>query len=94
MEITPEEILKVANLSRLEIDEKEVDVIADQIGNILNYITKLNELDTEGVKVTTHATSSHNAFREDKVVESLSQENVLQNAPRQNGESFVVPKVL
>ena len=62
--------------------------------NILTYIEKLNELDTEDIKPTTHAISIVNAFREDEVKSSLPKDKALANGPRQNGESFVVPRVI
>ena len=61
---------------------------------ILNYFDKLNELDTEGIAPTTHAISINNAFREDEIQASLSQEDALKNGPQQNGQAFVVPKVI
>ena len=68
--------------------------MASQLDQILSYVDKLNELDTNKVEPTTHAISITNAFREDSLRESLSQEEALSNGPRQNGESFVVPKVI
>jgi aspartyl-tRNA(Asn)/glutamyl-tRNA(Gln) amidotransferase subunit C len=57
-------------------------------------VAKLNELDTTGVEPTTHAISIVNAFREDEVKPSLERDESLANGPRQNGESFVVPRVI
>ena len=94
MQITPEEITKVAHLARLELSPAEVAQMADQVGAILSYIDKLNELDTEGVRPTTHALAINNAFRDDVVVPSLPQAEALRNGPRQNGEAFVVPKII
>jgi len=94
MQISRDEIKKVASLARLEMSEAEVDNMAGHLDNILGYINKLNELDTTGVAPTTHAIAIHNAFREDVVHESLPREEALKNGPRQNGEAFVVPKVV
>jgi aspartyl-tRNA(Asn)/glutamyl-tRNA(Gln) amidotransferase subunit C len=94
MKITPEEVLHVANLARLHLSPDEVEAITNQLDEILTYVAKLNELDTQGITPTTHAISIVNAFREDKVKESLSREQALANGPQQNGESFVVPKVI
>ena len=94
MKITPEEITHVANLARLRLSPEEVEAMARQLDDILTYVAKLNELDTEGIIPTTHAISIVNAFREDEVKPSLERERALANGPRQNGESFVVPRVI
>jgi aspartyl-tRNA(Asn)/glutamyl-tRNA(Gln) amidotransferase subunit C len=94
MKITIDEVKYVAGLSRLELKPGEAEVMAGQLGQILSYVDKLNELDTSEVEPTTHAISITNAFRDDELRESLGQEKALANSPRQNGESFVVPKVI
>ena len=94
MKITPEEISHVANLARLHMTQPEVEEMAKQLDEILSYVTKLNELDTQGVRPTTHAISIVNAFREDEVKPSLEHDKALANGPEQNGESYVVPRVI
>jgi len=94
MKITPQEISHVANLARLHMSQDEVAAMARQLDEILTYVAKLNELDTESVIPTTHAISIVNAFREDEVKPSLPREKALANGPMQNGESFVVPRVI
>ena len=94
MKISTDEVKYVATLARLNLSSNEVEAMTTQLDSILNYVDKLNELDTENVTPTTHAIEVQNAFREDEVRESLGQEASLQNAPRQNGEAFVVPKVI
>jgi aspartyl-tRNA(Asn)/glutamyl-tRNA(Gln) amidotransferase subunit C len=94
MKITPQEISHVANLARLNMSQEEVEAMARQLDEILTYVAKLNELDTEDIKPTTHAISIVNAFREDEVKSSLPKDKALANGPRQNGESFVVPRVI
>jgi aspartyl-tRNA(Asn)/glutamyl-tRNA(Gln) amidotransferase subunit C len=94
MKISPEEVKHVADLARLEMTPEEVESMTRQLDGILSYVAKLNELDTEGVQPTTHAISLVNVFREDQVKPSLDREDVLANAPQQDGESFVVPKVI
>ena len=94
MKITPAEISHVADLARLNMSPEEGEAMARQLDEILSYVAKLNELDTDGVAPTTHAISIVNAFREDEVKPSLPREKTLANAPRQNGESFVVPRVI
>ena len=94
MNITKQEVEKVANLARLELSENEVEKMTRQLGTILSYVTKLDELDTTGVPVTTHTQNVTNAFRDDEVRESLPREKALANAPKSNGEAFVVPKII
>ncbi len=94
MKISPEEVRYVAHLARLNLDDKELETITSQIDTILNYVEKLDELDTRDVAPTTHAFSITNAFREDKVTESLDQQKALANSPRQKGEMFVVPRII
>ena len=94
MKITPQEIAHVADLARLHMSQEEVEAMAVQLDDILSYVAKLNELDTEGIIPTTHAISIVNAFREDEVKPSLDREKTLANGPQQNGESFVVPRVI
>lgn len=94
MKITPQEISHVANLARLHLSQEELEAMAKQLDEILTYVTKLNELDTGIITPTTHAISIVNAFREDEVKPSLERDKALANGPRQNGESFVVPRVI
>ena len=94
MKITPQEISHVANLARLQLSQEEVEAMARQLDDILTYVAKLNELDTAAITPTTHAISIVNAFREDEVKPSLPREKALANGPRQNGEAFVVPRVI
>ncbi|MBU0483273.1 MAG: Asp-tRNA(Asn)/Glu-tRNA(Gln) amidotransferase subunit GatC [Proteobacteria bacterium] len=94
MKISKEEVSYVAKLARLELSVEETEDMAGQLDRILNYVDKLNELDTENVVPTTHAISVNNAFRVDEVKKSLSQEEALRNGPLQNGEAFVVPRVI
>jgi len=94
MNISADEVRQVAKLARLQLAPEEVEPLTEQLDRILAYVAKLNELDTTGVTPTTHALSLQNAFREDEVKASLPREDALANAPQDNGEAFVVPKVL
>ena len=94
MKITLDEVKYVSNLARLELQTAEAEAMTGQLDQILSYVDKLNELDTSKVEPTTQVISTTNAFREDELRGSLSQEKALANGPRQNGESFVVPKVI
>jgi len=94
MKITREEVEHVAMLARLELKPEEVERMTARLDTILSYAAKLDELDTEGVAVTTHTQNITNAFREDEVRESLDRHKALANGPGRNDEAFVVPRVI
>ena len=94
MKITLEEVEHVARLARLEVSAEEKEQLTHHMNRILLYMDKLNELDTTGVTPTSHAIDLHNAFREDRVQESLPKERSLENAPESNEVEFVVPRVI
>ena len=92
--ITIKEVEHVANLARLEFNEEEKKKLAEQLGEILDYIEKLNELDTEGVEPTSHVIPVKNVVRQDVVKPSLSREEALANAPSNVNNLFEVPKIV
>jgi aspartyl-tRNA(Asn)/glutamyl-tRNA(Gln) amidotransferase subunit C len=94
LKLTAQEVEYVAHLARLEITPQEKEKFTAQLNDILLYIDKLNELDTKGVEPMSHAIGVTNAFREDKVAESIGTEKTLANAPDARGELFRVPKVI
>ena len=94
MKITKDQVLYVADLARLDLDDAAIDKFAGQIGTILDYVDKLNEVDTDGVRPTSHAISLTNAFREDEPIEHLDPEKALANAPEKEDGSFIVPKII
>ncbi|TKB11650.1 Asp-tRNA(Asn)/Glu-tRNA(Gln) amidotransferase subunit GatC [Desulforhopalus sp. IMCC35007] len=94
MKISKKEVEHVANLARLNLSAEELETMTGQLDTILSYVDKLGELDTTDVKATTHVFSVSNAFREDLVKESLSQEDALKNGPEHNSEFFQVPKII
>ena len=92
--IDEEQVRKVAKLSRLELSEAEVEEFTGQLSAILDYVDKMNELDTDGVEPLAHCLPITNVFRADSVKESLGTEKTLANAPQRDGEFFKVPKIL
>jgi aspartyl-tRNA(Asn)/glutamyl-tRNA(Gln) amidotransferase subunit C len=92
--IDESEVRKVAKLARLELSEAEVREFTGQLSAILDYVAKMNELDTEGVEPLAHCLAISNVFREDRVGESLGPEATLANAPQRDGNFFKVPKIL
>jgi aspartyl-tRNA(Asn)/glutamyl-tRNA(Gln) amidotransferase subunit C len=94
MKITKEEVLYVAHLARLDLDDESIERFAGQIDEILGYIDKLNQVETEGTRPTSHAIFLTNAFRDDEPGEHLKRDRALANAPDQEDGNFVVPKVV
>ncbi len=94
MKITKNEIIHVANLARLEIDEASLDKVTEQISRILEYVDTLNQIDTKNIQGTSHAITLTNAFREDIVKEDLTNNQALFNAPEKENGAFVVPKIV
>ncbi|HQK99234.1 MAG TPA: Asp-tRNA(Asn)/Glu-tRNA(Gln) amidotransferase subunit GatC [Smithellaceae bacterium] len=94
MKLSTADVDYVAKLARLDVTDAEKEKFTAQLNDILGYIDKLNELDTTGVAPMTHAIAVTNAFREDRVVESLGTQAAVANAPDPRGEFFRVPKVI
>ena len=92
--IDESQVRKVARLSRLELTEAEVAEFTGQLSAILDYVEKMNELNTEDVQPLAHCLPVSNVFRADCVKESLGTEKTLANAPQRDGEFFKVPKIL
>ena len=92
--ISQAQVRKVAKLSRLEITDAEVQEFTGQLSAILDYVEKMNELNTDNVEPLAHCLPVSNVFRRDCVKESLGTEKTLANAPQRDGEFFKVPKIL
>ena len=84
----------VANLARLYLNEEEVKRLGVQLDDILDYINKLNEVDTKDTQPTSHILPLENVCREDEVKSSLGVNDVLKNAPSIEGNFFKVPKII
>ncbi len=87
-------VRKVAKLSRLDLSDVEVGEFTRQLSAILEYVEKMNQLDTKNVQPLAHCLPISNCFREDVVKESLGTERILANAPDRDGDFFKVPKIL
>ena len=94
MKITKNEVLHVADLARLDLDEESIDRFAGQIGEILEYVDTLNKIDTKGITPTSHAIFLSNAFRNDEERQHLDNDVALANAPEKEDGGFIVPKVV
>lgn len=92
MEISKEEIKHLANLSALEFNDEEIDNFQKEFNQILDFVNKINNAKVDGdIEYNVHDFSE---LREDKVKPSLSQEEVLANAPQAKLGSFVVPLMM
>jgi aspartyl-tRNA(Asn)/glutamyl-tRNA(Gln) amidotransferase subunit C len=92
--ITMKEVDHVARLSRLTLTDAEKERMRRELDGILSYIDKLRALDTAGVPPTSRAVPMTNVMREDEPRPSLSQDEMLANAPDRSGEFFRVPKII
>lgn len=92
--ITEADVRHVAKLSRLKLSDDEIAGHTVQLARVLEYISKLNELDVEGVEPMAHAADITNALREDEPTPGLSPDDALANAPASFPPFFKVPKVL
>lgn len=94
MAVTKKDVEKIAELARLKFTDKELENFTPQMNEILSYMDKLNELDTENINPLSHPVEQTNVFREDELKPSISTENALKNAPSKDEHHFKVPKVI
>lgn len=94
MKINRDEVIHVADLARLEVDEALIDKFAEQLGTILEYVDTLKSVQTKGVSPTSHAISMTNAFRKDDEIQGFDRDSILSNAPEKSDGDFIVPKVV
>lgn len=92
--ISDETIEYVGILAKLELSDEEKEAAKKDMGRMLDYIDKLNELDTTGVEPMSHVFPVNNVFREDVVENGDDSENMLKNAPEVREQSYVVPKTV
>lgn len=94
MKLSKDEVLKIANLARLELSASEVEKYGDQLSAILDYVETLNKLDVSGIEPTAHAVMVPTPFRPDEVKIDGTREKSLANAPDREETFFKVPKVI
>jgi len=94
MKIPPREVEYIAGLARLRLTQDELLLFTKQLNNILDYMEKLNKVDTRGIEPTSHALHITNAHREDIVEGSLRRKGAMENAPQKDRDFFLVPKVI
>jgi aspartyl-tRNA(Asn)/glutamyl-tRNA(Gln) amidotransferase subunit C len=94
MKLSREEVLHIARLARLGINEAEVEKFREQLSNILENFEALKKVDTTNVPPTAQSIDLQNVMREDEVASSFPAEDILANAPHREGEFFRVKAVL
>lgn len=94
MKITLAEVDRIARLANLQFDDVEKKRIQKDLNSILEYMEKLNSIDTSGIEPLNHPLELTNVMREDKKESSLSAEEALRNAPVRKDNFFIVPKVI
>jgi aspartyl-tRNA(Asn)/glutamyl-tRNA(Gln) amidotransferase subunit C len=94
MTIDKDIVDKVAHLARLELTPDETEGMIKDMNRILGFMDKLNELDTSGIQPLVYMTNEVNVLRADVVKQEITHEEALLNAPKQDGEYFLVAKVI
>ncbi|MFC1546708.1 Asp-tRNA(Asn)/Glu-tRNA(Gln) amidotransferase subunit GatC [bacterium] len=94
MSLKKSDVEHVSHLARLNISPKQAEKFTNQLADILKYVEKLNELDTDKIAPTDHVLFKENVFREDIVKPWEQTEKILENAPEREGRFFKVKKVI
>lgn len=94
MSITIEQVEKVAALAKLTFESQQMQKLTKELDQIVSYVEKLDELNTEEVPTTSHMIELKNVFREDRAQAWLSQDEAVKGAPRVKSGYFSVPKVI
>jgi len=88
------DVQKVASLARLSLSADELKSAGEQLTTILDYVRLLDDVDITGVEPMPHPVPAENVFRDDAIQPSLSREAALANAPKSDGQFFLVPRIL
>ncbi|MDQ7031283.1 MAG: Asp-tRNA(Asn)/Glu-tRNA(Gln) amidotransferase subunit GatC [Desulfonauticus sp.] len=94
MSLSREEVKKIAQLAKLELSSKKEELYQEQLTRILDYMEKLNELNTKDVEPLYSPCPNKSILREDKVEKYFSKQEILKNSPEPNEDFFVVPKII
>ena len=94
MSIDLKTIKHISKLSRISVDEKRAEKLADDLNSIFGFIEKLNELKTDDVKPLTSIAETTLKFRSDEIKSKNIREQIIKNSPEDNEDYFVVPKVI
>ena len=94
MSDTPLDVGYVAKLARLKLSDEEAHLFEEQLGQVLEYAQKLQQVDVSGVETAAHASPIFDVLREDVARDWFTTEEALKNAPRQANDLFIVTKVI
>lgn len=94
MRISPEEVARVARLARLDLSEEKLELFAGQLGDILDHMDKLSEVDTGDVEPLYSPVEHVSVLRPDVAAKEHSREEILSNAPETDGNHFIVPRIV
>ena len=94
MEIDDKLVDHIAHLARLEFEGAEKDQIKNDLKNIIDFMSKLNDVDTDNVEPLIFMTEELSSLRDDVAVETISQKEALKNGPKKDSDYFRIPKVL
>ena len=94
MSVSRKDVEHIAELARLKFNKEELENFTNQLNEILTYVEKLNELDTENVEPLSHPVENNNVFRDDIVKPSIQKNEALKNSPENDENFFRVPKVI
>ena len=94
MQVSKEEILHIANLARLDLNENEVDKYIENLQDILNFANIVNNAPVDGLDITIGANEAKNIFRKDEIKRFEDTESLLQNAETKEQNMFKIPKVI
>jgi len=94
MSVTKKEVEHIAELARLKFSDEELENYTEELNQILAYVEKLNELDTENVEPLSYPIENESTLRNDETKECVSQKEALKNAACKDDKFFKVPKVI
>jgi aspartyl-tRNA(Asn)/glutamyl-tRNA(Gln) amidotransferase subunit C len=94
MQIDHKTVDQIAHLARLEFNNEAKDQMVADMNNMLKFVEKLNELDTNNVEPLIYMSDEVNVFRKDAVIHDITQQEALLNAPKHDSDYFKAPKVM
>ena len=94
MSIDKDTVIHIAKLARISLDEKKINSLSKDLSSIIEFIQKLNELNTEKTIPLTSIINASLQSRKDEILEGKIRDQILKNSPEKNEEFFVVPKVI
>ena len=94
MSVSKEDVKHIANLSKLNLTDEELEKYTTELSDIVNFANELSNIDVDGLKPTAHILDIKNVFRKDEVQPSYDREEILKNAPSKDAGCVSVPKVV